>query len=943
MPTSTLGRYLAYFYFLRFSLLLWLTMPIFAVLDAYSGISTATRGILTLENSGQFGWAAFFVVIAGWVALLSARVVCAYGEERFGAAPPKRFEVAENMSPGVFLGAQAPGAILLAYCFAVSVCDGGESWHRVAGWMLLGVAFAVVCWYLLAAFYYLTYETDDRLVEKKKMKPEERDARREKRLRTERKAGLKFDPRVEAKAFVAPLLGISWVVDLQNQSPPAIAEIFERLFSWVARRFGPGFCKGTAAAPGRPYALNSGQQVAIVTFVFLLFVYGSLCYFTAPVEMPNFRLAVRILVSVVVLAWLALAIVYRGGLKGFANAWRSTALALAILAPVWFFDLLLLWGKQTKHGFPVLAMVYMLLIFAFWGLGGLAFVFDRARIPVLTMLLAAEIAVHILTMLAGPLDWQVEHIVQTRPRCVAALHTPDEILKRFQRTRPAFQGQHAPLVVVTATGGGIHSALWTTKVLGLMEDAFAGDPNIQQWNKEHPESPASFHDSVLLMSSASGGSVGLDSWLREYRAPRPFAEPLVTEAQITQTAGCSSLEAVAWGLIYPDALHVLLPYRVWENYDRGWALQAAVDRNRFDNHDCRVPLHGLPAQLGLADMAAAIDDAKRPLVPAFSLNTTVAETGDRLLLANYYVPFSKLPTSDFLAADSFLRVYGGGGEPAQDLPLSGAARLSATFPYISPMPRVPRTVAERAYHFGDGGYFDNDGTSSAIEFLLAAYCPALAGPEASRAHCDPPATPAAKPAAIHASSEPSPKDNILLIEIRDGENPYANDRLDQGTNQGGAGLWGVLDQITGPPATSLRAGFNSVTRRNRREMCALENALGSKVNLKHYVFDYYAPTTGKLCCSAKEEQAVEPHWWSVLLPKKADQPLNWKLTRADKAEIDAVAKATSELLRDKDGNPKKDGLPIGARAAKEFGLALTDGAAFPDASECQTAFRDPKR
>jgi hypothetical protein len=47
-----------------------------------------------------------------------------------------------------------------------------------------------------------------------------------------------------------------------------------------------------------------------------------------------------------------------------------------------------------------------------------------------------------------------------------------------------------------------------------------------------------------------------------------------------------------------------------------------------------------------------------------------------------------------------------------------AARLSATFTYVSPAARIDRPVRHsRAYHFVDGGYFDNYGVASAVDWL----------------------------------------------------------------------------------------------------------------------------------------------------------------------------------------------------------------------------------
>ena len=58
-----------------------------------------------------------------------------------------------------------------------------------------------------------------------------------------------------------------------------------------------------------------------------------------------------------------------------------------------------------------------------------------------------------------------------------------------------------------------------------------------------------------------------------------------------------------------------------------------------------------------------------------------------------------------------------------DISVATAARLSSTFPYVSPIARpdypegTPSTYDSRAYHLADGGYFDNHGVATAIDFL----------------------------------------------------------------------------------------------------------------------------------------------------------------------------------------------------------------------------------
>ena len=244
--------------------------------------------------------------------------------------------------------------------------------------------------------------------------------------------------------------------------------------------------------------------------------------------------------------------------------------------------------------------------------------------------------------------------------------------------------------------------------------------------------------------------------------------------------------------------------------------------------------------------------------------------------------------SDFLPAESFLHAY---GEPDADdaadfhhhyadLSLATAARLSATFPYVSSASRLPRSFADNAFHFVDGGYFDNDGTSSVIEFLRSA----LTDFEIRR--------PARSP--IHPTNSGDrgiPKIPILLIEIRNGWDlaPADNadsfihqDSLDKSTgryvHKKPPSPWRAIQQFTAPPKTLWFAGHDSITRRNRRELCLFEQAYQDQISVHHLVFDY--------------ENANDEH-----------QPLNWHLTNRQKGFIreEATTSRIKNRLQDAAG------------------------------------------
>ena len=104
------GDMLRYLYFMRFSLLLWLSMPAIAVADMSPAVATVTRGVLTPFSPWQWVFTGFAVVLPGWFALLAARIVCSYGAERFKSPVAACFVVYDKMEGVRVLGRAGAGA-----------------------------------------------------------------------------------------------------------------------------------------------------------------------------------------------------------------------------------------------------------------------------------------------------------------------------------------------------------------------------------------------------------------------------------------------------------------------------------------------------------------------------------------------------------------------------------------------------------------------------------------------------------------------------------------------------------------------------------------------------------------------------------------------------------------------------------------------------------------
>ena len=790
-----------YLYFMRFSLLLWLFFPLFALLDWSGALSAMSRGIVAMESGLHLTLASFFVAAAGWVALLSARVACAYGEERFGSKPPHYLSVGTKMSWWAFLGAQVPGLFLLVYAGHATFVEQGVEQGKpadlgvlnITGFILLGILAALACWTLMAGIYYWMFW---------------------------RPGAAAANP---AKAFVVPYAGVFKTIEADPPSAPLVGVL--KLFE-PAARLGRGYSDSNRGI----FKLHSGHAFAFLTLGFLAAIYLAFWDFTAPVELKLVRLTAQIIFGLAALLWTILSLFSLQTRRNF----KAGKVGISVLRMVVLFAplLLVIWLPfgVDNHPFamPVLAFVTVLVMFVAWGLSGLAFLLDRFRIPVLISVIVVLFASNLVL---GKWAGTGEHYITSYEFSAAnpdgqgqadppAWLTPRQILDKFEGSDASPGKAPRPVIIVTATGGGIHAAAWTSKALTGIENKI-GD---------------GFHDSILLMSTVSGGSVGVTPWLSHYLDGSSFK----SDGDF-KTTSCSDLQAAAWGLVYADFLRVLIPVRfsslgkTLNKYDRGWAMEQAFGRNR--KAQCQPDQFNKDAfdsdtetRITAFNLTKSPDSKKHPIMPAFSLNTTAEETGGRFLIANYDVPPQE-NTSEITPAHSFVPYF------RRDLPLSTAARLSANFPYVSPMPRLDkeglgeREQNRRNYHFGDGGYFDNDGTASAMEFLWYA----LSGRPAVES-----------------------KIPVLIVEIRDGDDPSGVGDPDPEEKQ-----W--PGQTLGPVGTFYNANHVSVTRRNRRELCFMEKALDRKATFTHIILPFDPCESGKKC--------------------SGKQALSWHLTNSQKLQM----------------------------------------------------------
>jgi hypothetical protein len=734
--------WLQYLYFLRFSILLTLSLPVLCCLDYTNKTSSITRGIFALTGLRDGIIASAFVLNLNLVTFLIARIVCVNGMDRFNTEPPRllgdwfgpRCGMVEDPSnPGVLV--QRWQKTLPALCVPLffTILTDGYLWltatreyqtqaPRVLGGLFVGTVVCLACWYAISLFYYWLY-----------------------------------DGTVDAchpKPLIFPAAWCGNLVELPHLRLFVLGNALKTLFSLSPEGYlygavmrdadgdiindTDGSTRRAARAARRVFELHFFAAIALLGF---FGIYLSLYSMIAPIYLSETKLVLALCPFLPAL-YLCF-VIARGQVKLNPNAGPSTwgrctklafLVALGALLALVFAQFFLSANSDPwfrlffPRWFPVLASVLVLTTFLTWLLGGLAFFLDRFRIPVLTTFLVVILAIDLTSVGA-------EHYFEaSRLPNISKLPTPDAFVAHFSDGHP--------MIVVTGQGGGIHAAAWTANVLGALEERF-------EIAKADP-----FHTRVLLLSSVSGSSVAALSFLREFDEPSPFSDQQSYKARLLDSAQCSSLPAVAWGLEYRDFANLFLPVFP-SSRDRSQALEWAFERNLSDI-DCTPDTTPWAAEATPPTLATAVPKdlaAAAHYLPAFSMNTTVAEDGDRFLLANYKV--DKLPADinqvggtpiTTVPAASFLDVYNqnAGGDVPQDqqanILLATAARLSATFPYVSSAGRIASNAlttlrcARGASHFVDGGYFDNDGTATAIEFLQHAFSASTQANTSPRRH-----------------------------------------------------------------------------------------------------------------------------------------------------------------------------------------------------------------
>lgn len=238
--------------------------------------------------------------------------------------------------------------------------------------------------------------------------------------------------------------------------------------------------------------------------------------------------------------------------------------------------------------------------------------------------------------------------------------------KRLGEARP-------PLVVVATSGGASRAAVWTINVLARLEQTIPG-----------------FLKHVRLITGASGGMVGAGH-LVAAMGPNGLTVPI---EEVIEGAALDSLTDVTRALILPGKDRGRALEEVWERNSGGRMAKAFRELALGEDEGWRPSLVYTPM---------LVEDGRRLVVSNLELGSITESIGPRLACKG-----------DCPQSRAAVQLFACAGEGLDTFKLSTAARLSATFPWITSAGVLPSTPERRVV---DSGYYDNYGVDLAAAWM----------------------------------------------------------------------------------------------------------------------------------------------------------------------------------------------------------------------------------
>ncbi|MGP8216647.1 MAG: patatin-like phospholipase family protein [Bacteroidia bacterium] len=251
-----------------------------------------------------------------------------------------------------------------------------------------------------------------------------------------------------------------------------------------------------------------------------------------------------------------------------------------------------------------------------------------------------------------------------------------------------------PFIIINTSGGGIRSAMWTYYIFRYLDSAFNGN----------------FFKRTELITGSSGGMIGA-AYFRERYLEKINGQNLnPDDLKYVSDISNDLLNPVAFTIATNDLAFRFQkfkdgPYSYIK--DRAFAFEEKLNANTGNVLNKRLKDYRLPEE--------------QALIPMMLITPTIVNDGRKLIISSQGVSFmtdfdvdSTLHYDPMTQSVEFTRLFA--NQDAQNLRFTSALRMSATFPYITPITMLPSDPAIEAM---DAGLVDNFGLEEAVKYIYS--------------------------------------------------------------------------------------------------------------------------------------------------------------------------------------------------------------------------------
>jgi hypothetical protein len=293
----------------------------------------------------------------------------------------------------------------------------------------------------------------------------------------------------------------------------------------------------------------------------------------------------------------------------------------------------------------------------------------------------------------------------TGPALIDSVSLLEGMRARWQGAHPDAPQSRPRLVLVAASGGGIRAAVWTAIVLEGLEREIPTVPGKQ----------AGLRDHIRVITGASGGMVGAGLYVAKFRngaLPQTY-DPVTRLGPLSAVLAQDSLSRTVDTMLLEDFPHLWWPGPVaWDRgreIERVWCDYAPELKTTFGALEASERAGDVPS---LVYSPMLVEDSRRLFISNLDLADLTHRWAPKLSVhPGFTEPISPEGPALSLSAVELARLF---PQKARALPLSTAARLNASFPWVSPGVSLPTNPPRRVV---DAGYFDNDGVDVAALWL----------------------------------------------------------------------------------------------------------------------------------------------------------------------------------------------------------------------------------